>query len=272
MNSTMHEGSPTDPRTTHARNGSTGSAGSTAEEAHAAIRVPDKFGTVPFSDIQDREIDWLLPGLLPRGFLTALVGDEGVGKGLYSCMLMAQVTAGPEPADVLLLAGEDDPESMIRPRLRAAGADLNRVHLTYKDKETKTGLPILPDDMGALRGLVDATSSQLVVIDPWLALVAARLQVKDTQQARRVFDPVARLARETGVAILLVGHTNRGDSTSARNRYGATVGIRQVARLGLMALPDPEGPEGLLVGVKSVGLVATGSGNVSKRQDAANCP
>ena len=226
--------------------GSTGGSGDIQNLDDSTVK---KFGTVPFSEIPDREVDWLLPGQLPSGFITALIGDEGVGKGLYSCYLMAQVTAGLKPADVLLISGEDDPESMIRPRLRASGADLNRVHLMYRDRETTSGLPVIPEDIVSLTEQVQATKAVLIVIDPWLSVVSSKLQVKDTQHARRVFDPLARMARMTGVAVLLVGHTNRGDSASSRNRYGATVGIRQVARVGLMALPDLDDPAGLIVGM-----------------------
>ena len=113
---------------------------------------------------------------------------------------------------MLLIAGEDDPGTMLRPRLEAAGADLNRVKFVVRDEETQTGIPNLPKDRYELRNLIEETEAVLVVIDPWLSVVAPNIQVKDTQQARIVLDPLSTLARETGAAILIVGHTNRSDS------------------------------------------------------------
>ena len=37
--------------------------------------------------------------------------------------------ADTEPAQVLILSAEDDPETTLRPRLEAAGADMDRIHL-----------------------------------------------------------------------------------------------------------------------------------------------
>jgi hypothetical protein len=205
---------------------------------------------VSISELPALEVDWLLQGIIPKGMLTCLIGDEGIGKGLYCCLLMAQVTTDSKPVNVLLVSGEDDPQRMVRPRLEAAGADLERVRVVFEDVKTQTGLLSLPEDVDDLRKLIFDNEAGLVVVDPWLSLASPQLQVKDTQQARRVLDPLGLLARETGASILLVGHTNRADSASARNRYGATVGIRQVVRHALMALPDPSEPDTVLVGVE----------------------
>ena len=35
------------------------------------------------SEIKVKPIEWVIPGVVPRGELTLLGGDGGVGKGLY---------------------------------------------------------------------------------------------------------------------------------------------------------------------------------------------
>ena len=89
------------------------------------------------ADVPLQNVDWLVPDLLPRGELSLLGADGGTGKGLWQAQLIACVTTGktsgffPVPpaqtGKVLILAGEDDPGKVLKARLLAAGADMNRV-------------------------------------------------------------------------------------------------------------------------------------------------
>lgn len=199
-------------------------------------------------------MDWLVPDLIPLGMLSILIGEEGIGKGLFSCLLISQVTTGDSPQDVLLMSGEDDPARMLRPRLGAAGADLDRVH--FFTRGGSSGVPCLPEELDQLRTLTRDLRAKFIIGDPWMSMISPRKQVKDTQQARQVFDPLNAFAKEEQVAVLLVGHTNRGDPASARNRYGGSVAVRQVSRHCLMAVPDPAGPDGVIIGVEKSNIAS----------------
>ena len=84
------------------------------------------------ADVDREQVTWLWPGRIPRGKLVVLDGDPGVGKSTLT--IAAKVSTGspfpdgarPERGDVILLSAEDDIADTIRPRLEAAGADLNR--------------------------------------------------------------------------------------------------------------------------------------------------
>src|SRR5262245_58174684 len=104
--------------------------------------------------------DWLWQDYVPRGALTLLEGDPGLGKSLLALDLAARVSrgwqmppaAGPyegaEPRGVLLLSAEDDLKRTIRPRLDAAGADVQRVwHLTAVQTDEGEQPPELPRDL-----------------------------------------------------------------------------------------------------------------------------
>ena len=214
------------------------------------------FGSIPAIALVEREVDWLVPNLIPRGMISALIGEEGVGKGLFTCLLMAQTTSGDFPRDVLLIAGEDDHSMMLRPRLRAAGADLSRVH--FFTRKGAPGMPHLPEELDELRDLARSLMVGLIVIDPWLSVVSPKKKVRDSQEARQVFDELALVVKELGVGCLLVGHTNRSESGAARNRYGGSIAIRQVARICLMALPDPAGPDTVIIGVDKSNISSLG--------------
>jgi putative DNA primase/helicase len=89
-------------------------------------------------DAPGRGVGWLMESVIPRGKLTLLTGDAGIGKSFLMLDVAAAVTCGRSephalatgfPGDVLLVAGDDDLSDTIRPRLEAAGADLARVHV-----------------------------------------------------------------------------------------------------------------------------------------------
>src|SRR5438309_6756561 len=90
----------------------------------------------PVSQLEARTIAWLWPGRLALGKLAILDGDPGLGKSLLTLDLCARLSTGqpfadaspsPGPGSALVLNGEDSAEDTIRPRLRALGADNDRV-------------------------------------------------------------------------------------------------------------------------------------------------
>ena len=97
---------------------------------------------VSASAIAPDRVEWLWPDRIPLGTLTLFSGDPKLGKSLAAIAVLAAVTrGGPLPGaeadgpavaprgSAILLSAEDDPARTIVPRLRAAGADLERVHV-----------------------------------------------------------------------------------------------------------------------------------------------
>lgn len=221
-------------------NGESGGSGGSDEEQ------TERFAVVTMSEVKAKATEWVVPGLLPASDVAVLVGDEGLGKGLWWIAQIQRVTD--RGGHVLLIAAEDDPERALRPRLDAAGVDAARVHLIVADRETLTGHPYLPTHAAEVAEMIERYSIRLLILDPWVSVVPGNLNIKDTQQARQALDPLTRLARQTGVCILAVAHTNRTNG-STRDRVGLTAVLRQVARVVILALEDPEDDEALLVGV-----------------------
>ena len=209
---------------------------------------------ISFSEIEAKHVEYLLPGLLPKEQITVLLGEEGVGKGLYCSYLVARLTSGVNPKKVLLISSEDHPESVIKSRLQVAGAMESQVLFMMKDPETLTGVPTFPNDLPVVEQIIREQDINVLIIDPWLSVIPGNIQIKDTQQARAALDPLNTLARSTGVSIVLVTHTNRQVGTSTRNMYGATVALRQASRFCLMAIEDPNDSEILYVGVEKSNL------------------
>src|SRR5262249_50795304 len=89
------------------------------------------------ADIKPQEVAWLWPNRIPLGRLTIFAGRPGDGKSFLTMELAARVTTGRDFPDgtpcprgsVIVASAEDDPADTIRPRLDAAGADVERVFL-----------------------------------------------------------------------------------------------------------------------------------------------
>ena len=110
-----------------------------------------KITLVPASSIAAERVEWLMDCWIPRRSLTLLAGREGLGKSTIACDIAAQATRGEldnaTPMNVIYLQTEDSRAMTVRPRLEAAGADLDAtVHPSIQ-----TALAVLNaiDDKGA---------------------------------------------------------------------------------------------------------------------------
>lgn len=208
---------------------------------------------------------WLAKNRIPRRAATILVGDEGIGKSLFWVYIAAAVTTGSEvkelgipardPAHIFLILTEDDWTTEVRPRLEAAGADLDYISV-LSTEDDGSGSPVFPDDMSQITEA--DVKPALVVVDAWLDTVPGNLRVRDAQQSREALHPWKEAAAATGAAILLMTHTNRLETGDIRNKYGATASLRQKARATLFALEDPERPREVIVGPDKANTTAGG--------------
>ena len=105
------------------------------------------FNFVTAADVQEESIEWLDDGFIPKGFVGLLEGNTGVGKSLVATEMIAAITRGlpmpgsgkTNPKGNVLIFSEDSSEHVIRPRLRCAGADLDRVSIYRSSSKRRTG-------------------------------------------------------------------------------------------------------------------------------------
>jgi hypothetical protein len=230
------------------------------------------------ANIQPRPIRWLWPGRIPRGCVTIFDGDPGLGKStIIGADLAARVSRGlemppgngrcqcAEPEDVLILSAEDDPETTIRPRLEAAGADLSRVHVLETIKTSayvRDGVeipeserpPVLPHDVDMIEAAMRAHVIALVVIDPLVAYFHEELDAHKDQHVRLVLFRLSKLAARTEASITGIRHLNKYGSTNAVYRGGGSIGIIGAARSGLLVAKHPEKPSTFILSVSKTNL------------------
>jgi hypothetical protein len=179
-------------------------------------------------------LPWLWKPWLPEGRLVLLVGDEGIGKGMFSAYCAVRCISGDfgMKAPVLWFSIEDDPKEDIYKRLMAAGYEPDAhevVHFLNPDK------PIgFPTHIPEIEAYIEHTGIKLVIVDPGRSYLqapeGAELNFNSDVAMRYGLQALNRMAARTGATTLFVHHTNKNAGASTRHRSGGTAAFSQTAR------------------------------------------
>src|SRR5215204_3272622 len=210
---------------------------------------PEEVGKL-LSGVEPEEVEWLWPSWLALGKLALVDGDPGLGKSAMTLDLAARVSAGKgfpdgatcEPAGVVLLSAEDGLADTIRPRLDAAGADVNRVLAlaTVPDENGHDRLLSIPDDIPLIEKGIRRVKARLVVVDPLMAFLSGETNSHRDQDVRRALAPLAGLAERTGACVLVIRHLNKAPANNPLYRGGGSIGISGAARMAFVVGKDPQ--------------------------------
>jgi len=245
-----------------------GAFGTLVEELHGADgrpaagapRIPERLGDVEVAaaarlETGVPELDRVLGGGLVPASLVLVGGEPGVGKSTLLLAALGAVARGGRPA--LLVTGE---ESVAQVRLRAdrlGGAD---------------DVSILAEtELESVCATLERNRPVVCVIDSVQTLYASELGSApgSVTQVREAASRLLRVAKQSGVATVLVGHVTKdgavagprvlehlvdcvlqfeGDRYHAhrilravKNRFGSTneVGVFEMTTTGLVGVPDP---------------------------------
>ncbi len=217
-------------------------------DADAATRVLTGVG----------ELDRVLGAGLVPGAVVLLAGEPGVGKSTLLLEVASRWAKADRPT--LYVTGE---ESAAQVRLRAGRTDALADDL-FLAAET---------DLGTVLGHIEEVNPSLLVVDSVQTIGAAEADGSPggVTQVREVTGALVRVAKRTGMAVILVGHVTKdgaiagprllehlvdvvlafdGDKHSGfrmvratKNRYGPAdeVGCFEMAEHGIVEVPDPSG-------------------------------
>jgi len=203
-----------------------------------------------------RSIEWLDKPLFQRAAFQLIVGKKGTGKGTYIAGLMARISRGDVfggPSGVLLIASEDSDEIDVKPRVRAAGGDEDRIFSVCAPMR-------LPRDLGALEETaIELGGIGLIVIDP----VGNHLGGANTDAEGAVRDAIAPLndlAHDLDCLVLGVRHLAKDTSRGAlASVLGSTAWV-DVPRAVLAVAADDEQEQMFHIACVAGNRSARGSG------------
>lgn len=215
-----------------------------------------------FDSIKPEPIQWLWQGRIALGKVSLIVGDPGLGKSLVSTTVAAIVSRGgilpvdnvaAPKGDVVLLSAEDDPADTIRPRLDAANADVQRVHVfkaireSFEDGKESQRLPSLQRDLSVIESVLSSLPEcKLFIVDP----ISAYLGDADSHNnaaIRGLLAPLAEIASRLKIAVVAVSHLNKSVGSSAMYRTMGSLAFVAAARASYVVTKDNENPQRRLV-------------------------
>jgi hypothetical protein len=209
------------------------------------------------SAIRSERVRWLDPGRFPLRGMIVVAGEKGLGKSTYTnAYLPAKLTRGlldgelkGESADVLVITAEDDWGSVVKPRLMAHDADLDRVHRVQVLDEVGQLTLTLPDDVALVEAQLDVLKAggrrvAMIVIDPIGAFLAERTDSHKDAHVRRALAPLAALAERRDLAVLVIAHLTKDESSRLISRVSGSGAFVNASRSVLGFARDPDDPDG----------------------------
>src|SRR6185436_17257267 len=205
------------------------------------------------------EFDRVLGGGIVPGAVVLLAGEPGVGKSTLLLEVAQQWAAG-QATPALVVSGEES-ASQVRLRAERIGSLHERLYLACET------------DLEAVLGHLDSVKPGLLVLDSvqTITMGGSERIAGGVTQVRAVTAALVTVAKERGIATLLVGHVTKdgqvagprtlehlvdvvlqfeGDKHSSlrmvrglKNRFGAAdeVGCFEMHEKGITSLPDPSG-------------------------------
>lgn len=233
-----------------------------AIEAARPVNEPDHCAE-PTSEIDVRRADtieaqpicWLWPGRIARGKVSLIAGHPGLGKSQLVLNMAATVTTGgcwpadgtrAERGSVVILSAEDDAADTIVPRLKAAGADLSRVHILEAVREIEPDGSVsrrpfnLRLDIARLGALLARIGDvRMVGIDPVTAYLGATDSHKNSE-IRALLAPLSDMAVRHDCAVVGISHLSKMGGTDALMRIMGSLAFVAAARSAWLVAKDPE--------------------------------
>jgi putative DNA primase/helicase len=214
----------------------------TKVQAAAAIGEPKEsiLEDILFAEGELKQVEWLWKNRIPKGKLTLIVGDPGVGKSFFTLWIASQVTRGrPWPGEpncptekgkIILLSAEDDLDDTILPRFLANGGDPTLAHL-IKGIKNESRMFDLNHDLKELGKKVEVEKEvKLIIIDPVSAYIGKTIDTHKERDVRSLLTPVANFAKKYDVAVVGIVHLNKSVDLGAIYRVTGSMAFVAAAR------------------------------------------
>ena len=209
-----------------------------AQDIEQPARVFD-YGT----DVEDAEIPYVWQGYLPEG-LVLIYGDMGIGKGLMTLDWASRMARGapwptgtPQRVRPVVVLSEEDDATVIRQRLKAAGAPLHAGRI-----KGVSGLRSIDDDLRTLRDICQTYRPGLVIVDPVNNHLPHGINTHNDAETAPPLQTLNKLGQEYHLTVLAIGHMGKAQRALLYRSLGSIAYMR-VPRAAFAVMDDPDDAE-----------------------------
>lgn len=220
---------------------------------------PSKINLVSVSDIEKEYVEWLVPGYIPKGTITIIGGDGGLGKTSLWCNIASAISNG-KPCvlqddnevmyprgEVIYFSGEDDTARVLRDRLEQNGANLDNIKTLQMDDDAFTSISI---GGTLIEDIIEARRPMLVIFDPIQQFIK-NADMSKRNDMRQTMTSLSKLGTKYGTTFIIVMHTNKRDKIgSFRDKLSDSADLWDIVR-SVIALGRNQNNENFITHEKS---------------------
>jgi archaellum biogenesis ATPase FlaH len=201
------------------------------------------------SQITPAKVEFLFEPYIPRGEVTILSGDPGVGKSTVAQAIATACTNGTDvlgipvaQGPVVFMSAEQSRATVTVPRFKEMGADLDLVTLPDEEDEQGDLHPFVLDANGIaeLKAVAEGLRPVLIVVDTITAYFEATRDFNTANSVREWMRRLNSIARAVNCSIVCIAHNNKAVGQKALHRVSGSVDFTGAARSLLICGADPD--------------------------------
>jgi putative DNA primase/helicase len=207
-----------------------------------------------FSECDPEPVRWMMKDKIPLGMLTVFLGNPGEGKTFLAVEIASRLSKGePLPGysqalvngSTVFVSAENALNYILVPRAIACGADRSKlIHMpTVKNDLEEIFVFDVTRHIPALeKEILENPDIRLVIVDPIVSHLGNDTDSFNQVQIRRALDGLSLLAEKTGVAIIVIMHMNKSQTTDVIFRASGSVQFMAAAKAAFLIAKDSYDP------------------------------
>lgn len=193
------------------------------------------------ADIHDGVPEWVWEygerGRLMRSTFALFAGRPAAGKSTAARYFAAGLSRGTiagcfrdRPQNVAYIASEESLEFIVKPSLRAHGADLSRVHFpTVRLDGDEVRLQSIRDEEMLTKSLIERGIT-VVFVDPVMSAISGTADVHRSNETRMHVDPWQRIAEKINGLVIGIVHLKKSYGSDILAAINGSSAFGEIAR------------------------------------------
>lgn len=205
------------------------------------------FSVKTINDFEEKELEWVISGWIPKYQITVMAGDGGAGKTSIWCHIAACLSSGKftiferelqnagvdghDPVKVMFFSSEDSVEYTLKGRLVKNNAQIgNVVTIDLKDDRFYE----IKFNSELLKNLIETHKPELVVFDPLQSFIPPEIKMGQRNEMRYCLNPLIGMGEKYKTTFLIIMHTNKQSGMYSRKRMADSSDVWDIARSVIM--------------------------------------